>query len=581
MLEIKGISASDGFAIGKAFLFHEVEQRVPEYLITTEQIEQEMERYQQAVQRAVEDLENQIKKIQTTTENRDYHFLEAHILMLNDFEVHSRVKNKIKTHRKNSESAVLEVSNEYISQLESLEDLYLRERALDLKDVSRRVLRHLLQMEQNTGLQQIKEPCILVCHNLMPSDAVSLDRKKVLGIAMDMGGRTTHTAILARSYEIPAVLGIGNITTKVRDGDLLIVDGSQGLVIVNPDADVVQKYYDLQKKYQEDQRQLLSDVFTPCYTTDNVLIRFKANIEDPSEVESALGHGAEGVGLYRSEFLYIRHGLEVDEETQFHAYKTVLEGFGNKEVTIRTLDLGADKLTESWSGPREANPILGWRAIRFCLKRPDIFKTQIRALLRASEFGNLRIMFPLVSGVSELDKVLSILEDVKNELRGQGIPFKEHIPVGTMIEVPSAVMVAEHLAKKVQFFSIGTNDLIQYSLAVDRGNEKIADLYDPLHPGVLKMIKRTVQAARDAGIECSICGEMAGDPSMAYVLLGLGIEELSMSPVAISQVKSLMRNYSRQEAETVVNEILEMPTSSEVAQHLIHKRRNAIPQHHG
>lgn len=576
MLEITGISASDGIAIGKAFLFQDVEQRVPEYLITADQIEQELTRYQEAIQRAIADLQNQITKLQGERDTSDHNFLEAHILMLQDNDVQTKVHNKIKIHKKNSEMAVLEVSNEYISQFEMLEDAYLRERAIDLKDVSRRLLRHLLQLEQNNFLQQIKEPCILVCHNLMPSDAVYLDRKKVMGIAMDLGGRTTHTAILARSFEIPAVLGIGNITSKVKDGDSIIVDGSQGLVIIKPDEQTIKKYYDIQKVYHEDQQRLLSDVYTPCYTTDKVHIRFKANIEDPSEVDSALHHGAEGVGLYRSEFLYIRHGLEVDEETQFQAYIKVLEGFKDKEVTIRTLDLGADKLTEAWSGPREANPILGWRAIRFCLKRPDVFKTQLRALLRASVYGNLRIMFPLISGVAELERVMGVLEEVKQELRSKGIAFNEDISIGTMIEVPSAVMVAEHLARRVRFFSIGTNDLIQYTLAVDRGNEKIADLYDPLHPGILKMIKQTVQAARQAGIECSICGEMAGDPSMAYVLLGLGVEELSMSPVAISQVKSLMRNYSRQEAESVMDEILKLPTSSEVAQHLIRKRRNGF-----
>lgn len=566
MIEIKGISASPGIAIGRAFLFTETEHRVPDYVVPEEEIARELERYQRAVHLSIRDIEVHKEKF-----GKNHEFLEAHILMLKDPEVHTRINSRIQKTKRNVESVLVEVIDEYIKQLESLEDPYLRERALDVRDVSRRVLRHLLKME-DIGLQQIKEPCILICHNLMPSDAVLLDRSKVLGIVMDVGGRTTHTAILARAHEIPAVLGTQTITKVVKSGDLVIVDGSRGLVIVDPDSATEQHYRSQQIRYIQSQNELHSVVHLPCITQDGVRIKIKANIENPQEVESARFHGAEGIGLYRSEFLYIQHGTEVDEDTQYEAYRTVLEGFQDFDVTIRTLDLGADKLPGEWSGPRESNPILGWRAIRFCLKRKDIFRTQLRALLRASVHGNLRIMFPLISGVAELQEVLDFYHSVAAELRQEGIPFREDIPLGTMIEVPSAVMVAEHLAKLVKFFSIGTNDLIQYSLAVDRGNEKISELYDPLHPGVLRMIHRVVQVARDAGIECSICGEMGGDPSMTFVLLGLGLEELSMSPVAISSVKAALRHYSQVEAKTLMAQLLNLPTSSQIAQALIQHR---------
>lgn len=567
MVEIKGISASPGIAIGKAYLFLEPEHRVPDYAVVEHALEQEYNRYSNAVMSSIRDLETQVQRLREK-DGGHYQFLETHIVMLQDEDFHARVKKKLYGKKRNVENALVEVVNEYLAKIEALEDNYLRERFLDLKDISRRILKFLLRKEDPLGLQQIQEPSVLVCHNLMPSDAVYLANNKVLGIAMDVGGRTTHTAILAQSYEIPAVLGLGNVTSKVKEGDIVVVDGLEGIVLIDPDQSVLDQYRRRKEDYDESRRQLRTHARVKCFTTDNVHIRFKANIENPSEVDSALANGAEGVGLYRSEFLYIRYGLEVDEDTQFEAYRTVLEGFEGMDVTIRTLDLGGDKLTNTWSGPREANPILGWRAIRFCLKNPDIFKTQLRALLRASHYGNLKIMFPLISDVNELRRAMELVEEVKQELRDRGVPFKDNIPIGTMIEVPSAVMIAEHLAKMVQFFSIGTNDLIQYTLAVDRSNEKISEMYDPLHPGILRMIQRTVQVSKAARIDCSICGEMAGDPSLALVLLGLGIEELSMSPVSITQVKSIMREYSYAEARTAVEHLLTLPTSADIAHYL-------------
>jgi len=562
VIEIKGISASPGIAIGKVYLFTEAEQKVPEYSILDSEVYHEMDRYKKAVSRSIHDLEGQ-----KTNAGKEQSYLETHILMLQDPEVHAKIEHKLTRNKKNVESVLSEVIGELIFQLESLEDLYLRERVLDVKDVSRRILGHLLKTE-DIGIKQLREEVILVCHNLMPSDAVAMDKTKVLGIALDAGGRTTHTAILARSYEIPAVLGTGRITKAVKDGDMLIVDGVAGLVIVNPDPDTLRKYAALKAEYQAGQNELQHISHVPCVTKDGHFIQLKANIENPSEVASVLLHGAEGIGLYRSEFLYIQHGVDVSEDVQFEAYKTVLEGMGEKPVTIRTLDLGGDKLSTDWSGPREANPILGWRAIRFCLSRLDVFRKQLRALLRSSVYGNLRIMFPLISSVNEFQQALDFYTEVQEELRREGIPFRDKIPLGTMIEVPSAVMVADHLAKMADFFSIGTNDLIQYTLAVDRGNEKIADFYDPYHPGVLRMIEKTVQAAKMEGISVSVCGEMAGDPSMSLILLGLGIEEFSMSPIVIPQVKNCLRSFDLFESIKVVNEVLKLPTSKQVSQYV-------------
>lgn len=543
----------------------DTELSVPEYTILEHEVVEERARYTLAVNKAIADLET-LKEQNTESKHRS--FLDSHILMLQDPDFKTKVEVRLDRIRKNVEWVLLEEINELVDQLDSLQDLYLRERAVDLKDVSRRVLDHLLRREK-TSLTDLKEEVILVCPALMPSDAVAMNKKLVKGIAMDTGGRTTHTAILARSYEIPAVLGTQVSSREIRSGELVIVDGSAGLVIPSPSPEVLETYRQRQADYLRHQDDLVILRHLPGQTLDGKTVQLKSNIETPEEFLSALTHGADGIGLYRSEFLFLKDGMDVLEETQYQAYRTVLKGMSGKPVTIRTLDLGGDKLTRDMhTTAKEANPILGWRAIRFCLSHREMFRTQLRALLRASVHGDLRIMFPLVSGVGELEQVFELLEDIKKELTAENIPFRTDIPLGTMIEVPSAAMVSDHLAKMVDFFSIGTNDLIQYTLAVDRGNEKIAHLFLPFHPGVLRLIKLVADNAHAAGITVGMCGEMAADPAAAVLLLGLGLDEFSMSPVGLPRIKKILRGLTLEEAKNVANKALEYSDPGEIEKFL-------------
>lgn len=561
MKEIRGIPASPGIAIGKVFLYSDDEISIPEYDIHETEIHLEMQRYRSAVGSAVRELEV-LKGASGEVDDPD-DFLGTHILMLQDPDIETKVDVKITRVRKNVEWVLVEVINELVGKLNAIEDVYLRERALDIRDVSRRVLNHLLAHEKRS-LSGLKEDIILVTTSLLPSDAVAMSKRHVRGIVMDQGGKTTHTAILARSFEIPAVLGTGFITKEVKNGDLIIVDGLEGVAWVNPEPDFLAVYKLRMQEHQRRETKLMVLNTLAAETRDGKLLKLNANIEVPEEVESVLNHGADGIGLYRSEFLFLKDGVNAEEDTQFQAYKTVLEGMGDRPVVIRTLDLGGDKLVSGINVLREANPLLGWRAIRFCLAHPLLFKTQLRALLRASVFGNLRIMFPMISGVLELEECLRVLDEVRAELRQEKIPFKEDLPVGTMIEVPSAAMVSDILAKMVDFFSIGTNDLIQYTLAVDRGNEKIAKLYEPFHPGVIRLIKLIIENAHAEGIPVGMCGEMAGDPAAALILLGLGLDEFSMSSIGIPKVKQILRGASFSEAEEVVGRVSEMRSSLEI-----------------
>jgi phosphotransferase system enzyme I (PtsI) len=457
-----------------------------------------------------------------------------------------------------------EVVDELVAKLATVQDNYLKERTLDIRDVSRRVLGHLLHRGGRPSLADLKEEVIVVTPSLLPSDAVAMNKKLVLGLAMDQGGATTHTAILARSFEIPAVLGTLRLTREVRPGDWLVVDGNEGVVLVNPEPAVLEAYRVKRQHYGEQNAKLQSLKALPAQTLDGRRLGLNANIEIPDEVEAVLAHGAEGIGLYRSEFLFIEHGVGVSEEIQYEAYRRVLEGMGERWVTIRTLDLGGDKLVPDLFAAREANPLLGWRAIRFCLSSPAIFHTQLRALLRASAHGNLKIMFPMISGVAELEHALEALKRAKDEVEAEGLPMAANIPVGTMIEVPSAALVSDHLAAMVDFFSIGTNDLTQYTLAVDRGNERIAGLYEPFHPGVLRLIRTVIDNAHAAGIPVAMCGEMASDPRAAIILLGLGLDEFSMNAVGLPKVKQVIRNLSSEEARSIAASVLTLKCSREI-----------------
>ncbi len=567
MKELRGISASPGIAIGKAFVYAEENFAIPRYYITTEEVEQEVDRFRQAVGAAIEEIEALRHRIEEEMGDEESKFLGSQVMMLTDEEFLESVDKNIRLNQKNVEWIFLQVVEDLIEKLNASEDEYLRERTLDIHDVSRRVLGHLLYRDR-ISLGDLVDEVILITRNLLPSDILAMNRKKVKGIAMDVGGRTSHTAILARSFELPAVLGLFDVSRIARTGEMIIIDGVRGRVILDPDEDTIRKYEGLLRKWQQRELQLQEMNEFTAETTSGRHVLLMANIEVPEEVESVQAHGADGVGLFRSEFLFLQPRRTPSEVEQIRAYSSVLQAMGGKQVTIRTLDLGGDKVIPEMEGLAEKNPILGWRAIRFCLSRTDIFRTQLRALLRSSVHGDLRIMFPMISGIEELDLAMEMLETVKDDLRREGQPFREDLPVGCMIEVPSAAITADVLAKRVKFFSIGTNDLIQYTIAVDRGNEKIAYLYEPFHPGVLRLIRQVIDAGHRAGISVNMCGEMAGDPFATVLLLGMGLDEFSMSAFSIPEVKRIIRSVSMTDAEALVQAALSMSSAREINEHV-------------
>ena len=572
MDELVGISASPGIAIGTVFLYLDDNPTVPRYSV--DDIGRESDRFHRAVGKARAEIEA-LKARQNRTHTPDHlQFLDSHLLMLGDADFTASIEKKLSAEKQNVEWVLFSTMQELISKLSAAEDSYLRERTADIHDVSKRVLGHLMFRER-ISLADLTEEVILVGHDLLPSDAVGMNKHMVKGIALDAGGRTSHTAILARSFEIPAVLGLSEVTRHASLGDQIIVDGNRGKVMLRPTEKTRKRYLLVQREWRKREVRLMGMNELAAETRDGKLIMLKANIEVPEEVDSIASHGADGIGLYRSEFLFLSPGAVPTEEEQYQAYRYVLESLDGKPVTIRTLDVGGDKLFSQLENTRERNPILGWRAVRFCLANPDIFHTQLRALLRASVHGNLRIMFPMISGIEELTQVHASLQTVKDDLRREGIAFRDGIPVGIMIEVPSAAVTSDILAKKSDFFSIGTNDLIQYTIAVDRGNEKIAYLYEPFHPGVLRLLKTIIDNAHAMGISAGMCGEMAGDPLATLILLGLGLDEFSMSASGIPEVKRIIRAVSMSEAEEVVGEVLEMKSFVEIdryVQELMEKR---------
>ncbi|MBB6482236.1 phosphoenolpyruvate--protein phosphotransferase [Spirochaeta isovalerica] len=563
MKEFHGISASPGIAIGRVFLYMEDSMAVPKYTIEHDSIDTEISRYEEAVNKATSDL-NQLKE-QLTKEvaEENSRILDSHLLMLSDSMFNDQVFQRMKNDMINIEAALKSVIEDLVDKLNASRDLYLRERTVDILDVAKRIINHLMFRER-LSLADINTEVILVSQNLMPSDTLLMNKRMVKGIAMDSGGRTSHTAILAKSFEIPAVLGLRELTKSINTNDLIIVDGHHGKVIINPDDDTRALYEKMLLEYQKRESELLNMNMLAAETKDGKLINLQANIEIPEEVDSVLVHGADGIGLYRSEFLFMQPGRVPSEEQQYEAYKTVLEAMEGKPVTIRTLDVGGDKFIPKVNNLAENNPLLGWRAIRFCIEHKEFFKQQLRALLRASVFGNLKIMFPMISGVEELEKALAILEETKDDLRKEKINFIERIPVGIMIEVPSAAMTSDILARKVDFFSIGTNDLIQYTIAVDRGNEKIATLYEPFHPGVLRLIRMVIENAHEQGLSVSMCGEMAGDLYSSVILLGLGLDVYSMSAISIPEIKRIIRSVSMSEAEELVGTIMAMKSFGDI-----------------
>ncbi len=564
---LKGIGASPGVVIGPAFLLDYHKVKILKRQIEKGEIDQEKKRFVKAVSEA----KNQIKKLiaDIPEELREHSgIFKAHLLMLKDRMVYDRTLRLISEEKINAEWALNNALDHVRELFEQVKDQYIRERFEDIKYVVRRVQK-LLSGSPSVDFSQLEEPVILVAHDLSPADTVQMAKEKILAFVTDMGSRTSHTAILGRSLGLPAVVGLENATSSIFSGETLIVDGLYGEVVVNPDDELLRHYREKQEDYIRYRLDVIQYSNLPAETQDGFRFKIKANIEFLEEISSVISNGAEGIGLYRTEVLYLAHKELPIEEELFLAYQEVVERMSPFPTTIRTLDIGGDKFLSSVSQDDESNPALGLRAIRLCLKESNLFRTQLRAILRASAYGDVRMLFPLISGRSEIIQVKEHLEKTKNELRREGIPFDEDIKTGIMIEVPSAVLLADVLAKEVDFFSIGTNDLIQYSLAIDRGNEYVAHLYEPLHPGVLRMIYRTIEAAHEAGIEAAVCGEMAGEPMYLPILIGMGLDELSMNALDIPKIKRMIRMSNQNQCGALVRDILECSTAQKIREHLL------------
>ncbi|MDR0602034.1 MAG: phosphoenolpyruvate--protein phosphotransferase [Treponema sp.] len=560
-----GIPASPGIAVGAAFLYVDNDiPEIPRYSLTGEQSGPELKRLREAVEEAGKDLRGILEWAEKEMSGEHSAIFQAHLMMLEDPYFSGQLEKRVLEGLQNAEWAVWETARELAGKMACSPDPLFRERVTDINDVSKRILFRLLSIKR-VSLAGLEHDCIVVARDLSSSDVLAMNREKVKAIIMDMGGGTSHTAILARAFNIPAVLGLSSATSEIACGDILAADGTSGEVIINPGQEVLSKYEEKTTKYRKKADEFLAMRDLPAQTLDGRLLVLKANIGIPEEAETAVRYGAQGIGLYRSEFLFIAPGKAAGEEVQFEAYSRVLAAMGDLPVTIRTVDIGGDKILSDFQPADEKNPLLGWRAIRFSLALPDLFKTQLRAILRAGAAGNVRIMFPLISGLEELERALVLLEEAKAECRLEGCAFAEHIETGTMIEVPSAAMTADILAKKSGFFSIGTNDLVQYSLAVDRGNERVSYLARPVHPAVLRFIKKTVDAAHDAGITAAMCGEMAGDPGFTAALVGLGLDEFSMAAPSIPAVKRVVREVKAEECRLLAQELLEGRSASENA----------------
>ncbi|MBU4342932.1 MAG: phosphoenolpyruvate--protein phosphotransferase [Candidatus Omnitrophica bacterium] len=560
---LRGIPASPGVAMGRAFLFDTRRFIVTPRKIRDDAIPKEIARFEEALIKTRSEIIGIQKKITKEMGSHHAEIFNAHLLVLEDRMLIEEVIEKLKKEHKCVEHVFAKVLDKYINVFSRMNDEYLKERISDIDDVGKRILKNLMGQEEKS-LSGLKQKVIVVAYDLSPSDTATMHKKNVIGFITDIGGRTSHTAIMAKSLEIPAVVGLQKATAKIRVGDFLIVDGNEGIVIQNPDNKTLKKYQIKQKQFVKFEKALVNLKNEPAQTLDGKRVEISANIELPEEVYSVISHGAEGIGLYRTEFLYMnRRGLPSEEE-QFDAYKSVASRLSGCPVIIRTLDLGGDKFLSQLEVPHEMNPFLGWRAIRFCLAQPEIFKVQLRAILRASKFGNVKVMFPMISGVEELRQAKDVLNEARKELRRRNIKFDENIEVGAMIEIPSAALTCDILAKEADFFSIGTNDLIQYSLAIDRVNEKIAYLYKPTHPAVLRLIKSIIDAGHREKIWVGMCGEMAGEPGIILILLGLGLDEFSMSPAAVPEMKYIIRNVNFKDAKEVADKALNLPTSEEV-----------------
>ena len=563
-ITFRGIPASGGVRRGRVFVFGARQLHIPHRTLSESDVAHELKRLEQALVTTRKQLKDMHQSLRERVGSHDADIFEAHLLVLDDPALIGEATKSVQNDLVNVEHAYHQVSEKYAQAFESMEDEYLRERAVDLRDVSHRLLNNLMGHDDPDHLYALSEPSIVVGHDLTPSTTAMLDRNMVLGFATDVGSKTSHTAILARALNIPAVVGLHDISKRLENDQTVLLDGHSGQVILNPSDQTLFEYGHVIRRHEDNEARLSKLTELPAVTLDGFQIALEANLDQASEAGEVARFGADGVGLFRSEYVFLNRSTWPGESLQTDIYSEVAEKVSPKPVVIRTLDLGADKLSGLTQSGVESNPALGWRAIRYCLDNKEIFKIQLRAILRASAKGNVRVMFPMITSMSELDRSLELLDTCKEELNSEGVEFDAGIETGIMIETPSAVMVADALASKVQFFSIGTNDLIQYGLAVDRPNDRIAHLYEPTHPSIMRSIKHTADAAHAAGIRVGVCGEMAGEPDLVPLLLGLGVDELSASAPLVPSVKYLIRRMKKSEAKTLADQVISMRYSHEI-----------------
>jgi len=573
----KGIAVSPGVAIAPAVVLDSEQFRIPRRGIEASEVQAELERFHQAVERAQAEVRDLRERVASDVGEKLGAIFDVQDALLNDPRLLSEITELIEREHYAPEYAVSQILKGYAQKVLALPNRYMSERVADVYDVEKRLLRNLIGAKRES-LDQLTEPVIVVAHDLTPSQTASLDRSKVLAFATDIGGRTSHTTLVARAMGIPAVVGLHNITADLSGGDTVIVDGNRGLVIINPDEPTVARFREAEQRFRRLEEELghLRDL--PAVTQDGHEVRLWANIEFPHEVATCIQRGATGIGLYRTEFLYLDRVEEPSEEDHFQAYAEAIAACQGRPLTIRTCDLGADKFTHLSGDYDERNPFLGFRGIRFSLQHVATFKRQLRAILRASTLGPVRIMFPLVTNLKELRQAKMLLADVREDLEEEGIHPRANLKVGIMIEVPSAALMAEQFAAECDFFSIGTNDLTQYVLAVDRSNERVASMFTPGHPAMLRLVRHVVEAGLKSGVEVAVCGEMAGEPMYTLLLLGMGVQVFSVSPATLLEIKKVIRTATMDEARRIVDKVFQFDTDREVDAYLAEMTRRMLPE---
>ena len=573
----KGIAVSPGVAIAPAVVLDSEQFRIPRRIIEPGEVETELVRFDGAVRRAREEVRDLRQRVTSDIGEKLGAIFDVQDALLGDPKLIAEVRELVSREHYTPEFAVAQVVKGYADKILALPNRYMSERVADVWDVEKRLLRNLIGAKRE-NLSQLTQPVIIIAHDLTPSQTAGLDRSKVLAFATDAGGRTSHTTIVARAMGIPAVVGLQNITADISGGDLVIVDGNRGLVVINPDEPAITRFREAEQRFHRLEEELGHLKDEPAVTLDGHEVHLWGNIEFPHEVRTCLDRGASGIGLYRTEFLYLDRNEEPSEEDHFRAYAEAIEASGGRPLTIRTCDLGADKFTHLLGDYDERNPFLGCRSIRFSLQHVAAFKTQLRAILRASTLGPVRIMFPLITNLKELRQAKMLLADVREDLEEESVHTDADIRVGIMIEVPSAAILARNFARECDFFSIGTNDLTQYVLAVDRSNERVAGMYTPGHPAVLRLIKTVVDAAREAGVEVAVCGEMAGEPNYVLVLLGLGVQVFSVSPATLLEIKKVIRAVTMDQARAVCDKVFQFDSDREVDAYLAEITRRQFPE---